>query len=45
MKTQVRILFILAILALTAGWLSLRRGNAALQARLAALPPGAEVTR
>ncbi len=43
MKTQVRILMILAILALAAGWLSLRRGNAALEQQLAARP--AEVTR
>lgn len=44
MKTQVRILFIVAILAIVAGWLGLRRGNAALEARLAAAG-GAEVSR
>ena len=42
MKTQVRVLMILAILALAAGWVSLRRGNAALEKRLAAQ---AEVAR
>lgn len=36
MKAQVRVLFVLAIVALAAGWLGLRRGNAALEARLAA---------
>jgi hypothetical protein len=35
MKTQVRILLIAAALALSAGWVGLRRGNAALEARLA----------
>lgn len=35
MKTQVRVLLILAILALAAGWAGLRRGNAALETRLA----------
>jgi hypothetical protein len=34
-KTQVRVLFLVAILALLAGWMGLRRGNAALEARLA----------
>jgi hypothetical protein len=36
MKTQVRILLAAAVLALAAGWLGLRRGNAALEARLSA---------
>jgi hypothetical protein len=36
MRTQVRILFALAVVALAAGWLGLRSGNAALEARLAA---------
>lgn len=37
MKTQVRILLAAALVALLAGWVGLRRGNAALAARL----PGA----
>ncbi len=36
MKTQTRILFLFAILALLAGWTGLRRSNAALAARVAA---------
>jgi hypothetical protein len=44
MKTQVRILFAVAILALAAGWLGLRRGNAVLEQRLAAAG-GAEAGR
>jgi hypothetical protein len=36
MKTQVRILLLGAIFALAAGWMGLRRANAALEARLAA---------
>ena len=36
MKMQVRILFVVALAALAAGWLGLRRQNAALEARLAA---------
>jgi hypothetical protein len=35
MSTQIRILLALAAAALLAGWLGLRRGNAALEARLA----------
>jgi len=35
-KTHVRILLAVAAVALLAGWLGLRRGNAALEARLAA---------
>lgn len=35
MRTQVRILLALAVVALAAGWLGLRSGNAALEARLA----------
>ncbi|HYS79829.1 MAG TPA: hypothetical protein VEM76_03930 [Anaeromyxobacteraceae bacterium] len=34
MKTHVRILFAVAALALAVGWFGLRRGNAALAARL-----------
>jgi hypothetical protein len=34
MTTQIRILLALAAVALLAGWLGLRRGNAALEARL-----------
>jgi len=41
-KAQVRILFVLAAAALLAGWLGLRGGNAALEARLAA---GVETSR
>lgn len=36
MKTHVRILLAAAALALAAGWLGLRRGNAELEQRLAA---------
>ncbi len=36
MKTQVRILVLLSIVALAAGWVALRTGNAALETRLAA---------
>jgi hypothetical protein len=43
MSTQIRILLALAAVALLAGWLGLRRGNAALEARLPA--PCAEVVR
>jgi hypothetical protein len=43
MKTQVRVLVLLAIVALAAGWLALRTGNAALEARLASAgAPGPE---
>ena len=35
MKTQVRVLVLLTIVALGAGWAVLRSGNAALEARLA----------
>lgn len=45
MKTQIRILLAVAAAALLAGWLGLRRGNAALEATLAASPAGGEVTR
>jgi fructoselysine-6-P-deglycase FrlB-like protein len=46
MKTQVRVLMLLAILALAAGWAGLRRGNAALEKRVAAAPAGlAKVAR
>ena len=46
MKTQLRVLLVSAILALAAGWVGLRRGNAALEKRLAARPAGAaEVAR
>ncbi|HEX9289331.1 MAG TPA: hypothetical protein VF904_07410 [Anaeromyxobacteraceae bacterium] len=34
MKTHVRILFAVAALAVAVGWIGLRRGNAALAARL-----------
>jgi hypothetical protein len=42
-KTQIRILLAVAALALLAGGLALRRGNAQLEARLAAAP--GEVSR
>ncbi len=47
MKTQIRILLVAAALALAAGWVGLRRGNAALEGRLAAgaAGSGAEVAR
>jgi len=35
MKTQVRILLAVAVIALAAGWLGLRSGNAALEQQLA----------
>jgi hypothetical protein len=41
-KTQVRVLLALALLALAAGWMGLHRGNASLEARLAAGPAGAK---
>ncbi len=41
MKTHVRILLVAAAVALAAGWLGLRRGNAALAARAAAAAPEA----
>lgn len=34
MKSQVRILFAVAAVALAAGWFGLRRGNAALEAKI-----------
>lgn len=40
MSTPVRILFLGAILALALGWGGLRRGNAALQARVSAAAAG-----
>ena len=45
MKTQVRILLAVALVALLAGWLGLRRGNAALAARLAARRRRTEAAR
>jgi hypothetical protein len=42
MKTQLRVLFVVAALALLAGWLGLRRGNAALEARVAGPPAAAQ---
>jgi hypothetical protein len=40
MKTQVRILLAAALVALLAGWVGLRRGNAALSARIAGVAVG-----
>ena len=42
MSTQVRILFLGAILALALGWAGLRRGNAALEAQVAAASAAGE---
>lgn len=42
MTTQVRVLFILSIVALALGWTGLRRGNAALERQLADQPAAAE---
>jgi len=39
MRTQVRVLFLAAVLAMAAGWMGLKRGNEAL-ARQAAAPAG-----
>jgi len=41
MRTQVRVLFLAAVLAMAAGWMGLRRGNEAL-ARQAAAASAAE---
>jgi ABC-type uncharacterized transport system permease subunit len=41
MKTQVRVLFVFAAVALVAGWMGLRHGNAALEVRLAGDRPAA----
>ncbi len=35
MKTQVRILLIAALVAMAAGWIGMRKGNDALEVRLA----------
>jgi hypothetical protein len=35
MKTQVRVLLLTALVAMAAGWLGMRAGNDALEARLA----------
>ena len=43
-RTQIRILFTVAAVALLAGWLGLRRGSAALEAKLAAASPAASET-
>lgn len=43
MSNQVRILVVLTAVALALGWWGMRRGNAALEARLAAAPAAAEV--
>lgn len=45
MKTQTRILYALAAAALLAGWLGLRSGNAALEARLSPHAPQQETHR
>jgi len=42
MTTQVRVLVIAAILALAFGWAGLRRGNQALEQRLASQPAAGE---
>lgn len=45
MKRQVRLLLALSAIALAVGWVGLRRGNAALEARLAAGPGSQGVSR
>ncbi len=46
MKTHIRILYFLAILALGLGWIALRRGNVALAAQISATAAtGAETGR
>jgi hypothetical protein len=42
MSTQVRVLFVLSILALALGWAGLRQGNATLERQLAGQPATAE---
>jgi hypothetical protein len=42
MNVQVRILLLATALALLGGWVGLRRGNAALAARVAAAPSEAQ---
>ena len=44
MKTQVRILLAAAAVALLAGWLGLRSGNAMLETRVARAPSAGEVS-
>jgi len=44
MKTQVRVLLFASILALALGWVGMRRGNQALEQRLAAQPAAGERT-
>lgn len=45
MKTHVRILLAAAAVILASGWLGLRRGNAALEARAAAVAAAPEAAR
>lgn len=40
MRTQVRVLFLAAVLAMAAGWMGLKRGNDALARQAAAAPAG-----
>lgn len=42
MSNQIRILVVLAAVALALGWWGVRRGNAALEARLTSAPAAAE---
>ena len=44
MRTQVRVLFLAAVLAMAAGWMGLKRGNDALARQAEAVPAGGGVS-